>query len=73
VLNSSYRALRLPIRPVVESWKGSGATEGLLSREEAHFLGWDRLYRMRGCELRNVVGIGTFAYVLLRWLDLSLV
>jgi hypothetical protein len=42
VLNYSYRALRLPVRPVVEARKGSGAAEGLLSREGAHFLGWDR-------------------------------
>jgi hypothetical protein len=42
VMNYSYRALRLPIRPIVESRKGSGAAEGLLSREGAHFLGWDK-------------------------------
>jgi hypothetical protein len=42
VLNYSYRALRLPVRPVVEAQKGSGAAEGLLSREGAHFLGWGR-------------------------------
>jgi hypothetical protein len=42
VLNYSYRALRLPVWPVVEAQKGSGAAEGLLRREGAHFLGWDR-------------------------------
>jgi hypothetical protein len=41
VLNCSYNSLRLPVRPVAEAWKGSGAAEGLLSREGAHFLGWD--------------------------------
>jgi hypothetical protein len=33
--------LRLPVWPVVEARKGSGVVEGLLSREGAHFLGWD--------------------------------
>jgi hypothetical protein len=42
VLNYSYRALRLPVQPIVEAWKGSEAAEGLLRREGAHFLGWDR-------------------------------
>jgi hypothetical protein len=42
VPNYSYRALRLLVQPVVEALKGSGAVEGLLSREGAHFLGWDR-------------------------------
>jgi hypothetical protein len=42
VLNCSYRALRLPLQPVVEAWKGSGVVKGLLSREGAHFLGWDK-------------------------------
>jgi hypothetical protein len=42
VLNYSYRAMRLPIQTVVEVRKGSGVAEGLLSREGAHFLGWDR-------------------------------
>jgi hypothetical protein len=41
VLNYSYRALRLPVWPVVEAQKGSGAVEGLLSREGAHLMGWD--------------------------------
>jgi hypothetical protein len=27
---------------LLNPWKGSGAVEGLLSREGAHFLGWDR-------------------------------
>jgi hypothetical protein len=42
VLNYSYRALRLPVGLLLKPWKGSGAAEGLLSREGAHFLGWDR-------------------------------
>jgi hypothetical protein len=41
VLNYSYRALRLPVRLVAKAWKGSGEANGLLSREGAHFLGWD--------------------------------
>jgi hypothetical protein len=41
VLKCNYRALRLPVQPIVEAQKGSGVVEGLLSREEAHFLGWD--------------------------------
>jgi hypothetical protein len=41
VLKCSYKALRLPIQLVVEAQKGSGATEGLLSKEGAHLLGWD--------------------------------
>jgi hypothetical protein len=35
-----------------------------------HFLGWDGLWEMRGCRL--VATIGTFTYVLLCYLDLSL-
>ena len=31
VLNCSYKALRLPVRPVAEAQKGSGVAEGLLS------------------------------------------
>jgi hypothetical protein len=27
---------------LLKPWKGSGAVEGLLRREGAHFLGWDR-------------------------------
>jgi hypothetical protein len=42
VLSYDYRALRLPIRHVVEAQKGSGEAKGLLSRGEAHFRGWDR-------------------------------
>jgi hypothetical protein len=42
VLNYNYIALRLFVQPVVEARKGSGAAKGLLSREGAHFLGWDR-------------------------------
>jgi hypothetical protein len=41
VLNCSYRALRIVVRLVDEARKGSGETKGLLSREGAHFLGWD--------------------------------
>ena len=32
VLNYSYRALRLPVRPVAEAQKGSEEVEGLLRR-----------------------------------------
>ena len=42
VINYSCRALRLHVHHVVEAHKGSGAAEGLLSIEEADFLGWDR-------------------------------
>jgi hypothetical protein len=42
VLNYSYKALRLHVWTVVEAQKGSGVAEGLLSRERAHFLGWDK-------------------------------
>jgi hypothetical protein len=42
VLNYNYRALRIPVRPVVEVWKGSGAAKVPLSREGVHFLRWDR-------------------------------
>jgi hypothetical protein len=42
VPNYNYRALRLPVRPIVEAQKGSGVVKGLLSREGAHFLGWDK-------------------------------
>jgi hypothetical protein len=34
--------LRLHIQPIAKSHKGSGAIEGLLNREGAHFLGWDK-------------------------------
>jgi hypothetical protein len=42
VLNCSYSAWRLPVRPVAEAQKGSGAAKGLLIREGEHFLGWDK-------------------------------
>jgi hypothetical protein len=42
VPNYNYRALRLPIWPIVEALKRKWGSEGLLSREGAHFLGWDR-------------------------------
>jgi hypothetical protein len=42
VPNCNYMAMRLPIWPIAKTQKGSGATEGLLSREGAHILGWDR-------------------------------
>jgi hypothetical protein len=38
-------------RLVVKARKGSGIAEGLLSKEGVHFLGWDRLRGMRGCEV----------------------
>jgi hypothetical protein len=41
VLNCSYRTLRLHVWPVAEARKGSGAVKVLLSKEGAHFLGWD--------------------------------
>jgi hypothetical protein len=47
VLNCIYSALRLFVRPVAEAWKGSGAVEGLLSREGAHFLGGIGMWGMR--------------------------
>jgi hypothetical protein len=40
----------------LKAQKGSGATEGLLNREGEHFLGWDRLWEMRGCRIVVVVG-----------------
>jgi hypothetical protein len=51
VLNCSYSALRLPVCPVVEAWKGSGAAKGLLSREGAHFLGGTCMWGMMDCRL----------------------
>jgi hypothetical protein len=51
VLNCSYSALKLPIHPIVEAQKGSGATEGLLRREGAHFLGGTGMWGMRDCRL----------------------
>jgi hypothetical protein len=41
-LGNSYGALRLLVRHVVEAPEGKWENEGLLSREGAHFLGWDR-------------------------------
>jgi hypothetical protein len=46
---------------LLNPWNGSGTTEGLLSREGVHFLGWDKLWGMRGCEMGTVVVIGTLA------------
>jgi hypothetical protein len=51
VLNCNYSAMRLPIRHVAEAPKGSGTTEGLLSREGAHFLGGTDMWGMRDCRL----------------------
>jgi hypothetical protein len=51
VINCSYSALRLPFQPVVEAQKGSGAAEGLLSREGAHFMGGTGMWGMRDCRL----------------------
>jgi hypothetical protein len=51
VLNCNYSALRLPVRPIVEAWKGSLAAEGLLSKEGAHFLGGTSMWGMRDCRL----------------------
>jgi hypothetical protein len=48
VLNYNYRALKLHFCHVVEAQKGSGAAEGLLSREGENFLGWDRHVRNEG-------------------------
>jgi hypothetical protein len=41
-INCIYRDLILLVQHVVEAWKGSEAAELFLSREGAHFLGWDR-------------------------------
>jgi hypothetical protein len=49
VLKCNYTALRLPFRPIAEDQKGSGAAEGLLSRERAHFLGGTGMWGMRDC------------------------
>jgi len=48
VLNYSYRALRLSVWPIAGIQKGSGAVEGLLSKEATHFLGWVRHVRNEG-------------------------
>jgi len=42
VKNCIYRALRLHVGPVGETRKGTRVVEGLLRKEGAHFLGWDR-------------------------------
>jgi len=41
VSNYNYRALRIPLWPISQAWKGSGIAEGLLSREGENFLGWN--------------------------------
>jgi hypothetical protein len=42
-MSISHRDHRLPVRPVADKpEKGSGETEGLLSKEGSHFLGCDR-------------------------------
>jgi hypothetical protein len=51
VINCNYSDLRLPVRPVAEARKGSGAVEGLLSKEGAHFLGGTVMWGMRDCRL----------------------
>ena len=51
MLNYSYKARRLSIRLVVEARKGSGAVEGLLSREGAHFLGGTGMWGMKDYRL----------------------
>jgi hypothetical protein len=51
VLNCSYNALRLSVWPVAEARKESGAVEGLLRREGAHFLGGTGMWGMRDCRL----------------------
>jgi hypothetical protein len=51
VINYIYNALRLPVRPIVEAWKGSRAVEGLLRREGEHFLGGIGTWGMRDCRL----------------------
>jgi len=45
-------------------WKGSGAVEGILSRDVAHFLGWDRHWGMRDCRIFAEVGkLGLSSFV----------
>ena len=41
VLKCSYSVMRLPVWLVAEARKGSGAAEGLLSKDGAHFMGWE--------------------------------
>jgi hypothetical protein len=42
VLKYNYGALRLLVWPTTKPHKESGEVEGLLRREGAHFLGWER-------------------------------
>jgi hypothetical protein len=42
--------------------KGSGAAEGLLSREGAHFLGWYKLWEMKGCGVELLLGLEPLAF-----------
>jgi hypothetical protein len=51
VLNCIYRTLRLPVWPIVEARKGSGAAKGMLSREGAHFRGGTGMWGMRDCRM----------------------
>jgi hypothetical protein len=51
VINYNYSALKLPVQPVAEAQKGSGAAKGLLRREGAHFLGGTSMWGMRDCRL----------------------
>jgi hypothetical protein len=41
-----------------------GQVEGLWSSEGVHFLGWDRLWGMRGCEVGTVARVGAIGLVL---------
>ena len=76
VLNCSYSALRLLVLPIAEAQKGSGAIEGLLSREGEHFLGGTAMWGMRVC--RMLVSVGTcdrvfpVVYEPLAWLGIPL-
>jgi hypothetical protein len=47
------------VKPLLKTWKGSGIVEGLLSREWIHFLGWGKLWGMKGCDVGTIVGVGT--------------
>jgi hypothetical protein len=49
VLNYNRSALRLPVWPIAKAQKGSGETEGILRREESHFLGGTGMWGMRDC------------------------
>jgi hypothetical protein len=57
-----HNTQRLLSQPIVESWKGSGIVKGLLSREGVHFLGWDRLRGMRGCEVELLLELVPWAF-----------